>query len=174
MRWLQRLIRHLQHPPPWGWLCRDLFWQRVGHAPLWQLPLELLQQLHWWLIIPLRRGLRCNRLNVSMPLGLRLRACWLNSYQPKELAWWWAAGVRSWKELSCHIPESLVGQLHREQRRQWPGQCRLALELLGDKAALLALTPPAWRPAFLTLPILPIPPGGGGIRSTVRRGAGNR
>jgi len=86
-----------------------------------------------------------------MPLGLRLRACWLNSYQPRELAWWWAAGLRSWQELSCYTSESLVGQLHRERRRQWPAQCRPAVEVLGDKAALLALTPAAWRPAFLTI-----------------------
>ena len=151
MHLLQRLTRHLQHPPPWRWLCNDLFWQRVGSAPLWQLPLELLQQLHWWLLIPLRRGLRGNRLTVSLPLGLRLRACWLNSYQPRELAWWWAAGVRSWPELSCYISESLLGQLHHERRQQWPEQCRPAQELLSNKAALLALTPPAWQPGFLTL-----------------------
>ena len=151
MRLLQRLIRHIQHPPPWRWLCHDMFWQRVGPAPRWHLPLELLQQLHWWLLVPLRRGLRGNRLRVSMPLGLRLRAYWLNSYQHRELAWWRAAGVRSWKELSCYTSESLVGQLHRERRRRWPGQCRPALELLSDKASLHALTPPAWQPAFLKL-----------------------
>jgi hypothetical protein len=151
VRLLERLIRHLQHPPPWRWLCHGRLWQRVGPAPLRKLPLELLQQLHWWLVIPLRRGRRRNRLNTALPFGLRLRACWLNSYQPRELAGWWAAGVRSWKELSCHTPESLVGPLHRERRQQWPAQCRPAIELLGNKAALLALTPTSWRPAFLTL-----------------------
>lgn len=114
--------------------------------------LELLQQLHWWLIVPVRRGGRHHRrLNAALPLSLRLRACWLNSYQPRELAWWWAAGVRSWEGLSSHAPESLVGQLHRQRRQHWPAQCRPALELLGDKAALLALTPPAWQPDFLKL-----------------------
>ena len=151
MRLLQRLIRHLQYPPPWRWLCHDIFWQRVAPASRWHFPLELLQQLHWWLLVPLRRGLRGKRLTASMPLGLRLRACWLNSYKPRELAWWWAAGVRSWQELSCYTPDSLVGQLHRERRQQWPEQCRPAQELLSDKAALLALTPPAWQPGFLTL-----------------------
>ena len=50
----------------------------------------------------------------------------------------------------------MVGQLHREQRQEWPGQCRSAVELLGDKAALLALAPSAWRPAFQKLePLTP-------------------
>ena len=115
-------------PHPWRWLCHGLFWQRVGPAPHWHLPLELLQQLHWWFLVPLRRGLRGKCLTVSMPLGLRLRACWLNSYQPL-----------------------VVGQLHHERWQQWPRQCRPAQELLIDKTALLALTPPAWRPAFLAL-----------------------
>ena len=148
---LQRLIRHLQHPTPWRWLGPNQFWQRATPAPLWQLSLELLQQLHWWLIVPLRRGRHHRRLNAALPLNLRLRACWLNSYQPRELAWWWVAGIRNWKELSSRTPESLVGQLHRQRRRLWPEQCRPALELLGDKAALLALTPPAWQPDFLKL-----------------------
>ena len=34
--------------------------------------------------------------------------------------------------------------------REW----RLALRLPSDKTGLLALTPPSWRPAFLTLPRL--------------------
>ena len=151
MRLLQRLIRHLQHPPPWRWLCHDRFWQRLGTAPIWQLPLELFQQVHWWLIVPFRPRPSCDRFKVSIPLYLRLRACWLNSYQPKEVKWWWATGVRNWKELSFHIPETLVGQLHGERRRHWPSQCRPALELLGDKAALLALSPSVWQPAFLKL-----------------------
>ena len=148
---LQRIIRHLQHPPPWRWLCQDLFWQRVGPAPLWQLPLELFQQLHWWLVIPLRRGLRWKRLKVPIPLGLRLRACWLNSYQPRELAWWWAAGVCDWEDLSSKASESLARSLHRQRRQLWPEQCQPALKILRDKAALLELTPAHWRPAFLTL-----------------------
>lgn len=148
---IRRILRRIESPPPWRWLCQGRFWQRVGPAPLWQLPLELLQQLHWWLIVPLRRGRRRNHLSAALPFGLRLRACWLNSYQPRELAWWWAAGVRHWKELSSKTPESLVGQLHRQQRQQWPARCRPALQLLGDKAALLAITPPAWQPAFLKL-----------------------
>ena len=84
-------------------------------------------------------------------MGLRLRACWLNSYQPRELAWWWAAGVNDWDKLSAHPPESLTGQLHRHRRQHWPAECRPALDLLGDKAALLELTPPSWRAAFLKL-----------------------
>lgn len=151
MRLLQRLIQHLQHPPPWRWLCNDLFWQREGTAPLWQLPLELLQQLHWWLIVPLRKGNHGLDLVHNTPLSLRLLACRLNSYRPRELEWWWAAGVRNWKELSCHIPESLVNQLHRERRHDWPGQCRTALEILRNKAALLELTPQSLRPAFQVL-----------------------
>ena len=153
MRLLRRLNRLLQRPPAWRWLCHGKLWQRVGPAPLalWQLPLELLQQLHWWLVVPLRKGNHRSSLILDLPLDLRLKACWLNSYQSRELAWWWTAGVRNWKELSRYYPESMVGQLHRERRQKWPSQCRPALELLSDKSALLALTPPAWQPAFLTL-----------------------
>ena len=93
-------------------------------------------------------------------MGLRLRACWLNSYQPRELAWWWAAGVDHWDTLSAYPPESLTGQLHRHRRQHWPAECRPALDLLGDKAALLELTPPSWRAAFLKLdyPTSSLPP----------------
>lgn len=141
----------IESPPPWLWLCHGRLWQRVGPPAPWLLPLELLQQLHGWLIVPLRRGLRNKRWNESLPLGLRLRASWLNSYRPGELAWWWAAGVCSWNDLSCRTPDSVANPLHRQRRQSWPGQCRPALELLSDKAALLALTPQAWRAPFLTL-----------------------
>lgn len=148
---VSRLSRCLNTPPPWRWLVGARLWQRVGVASLWRLPLECSQQLHWWLIRPVFARCRRSKPRPPLPLGLRLRACWLNSYQPWELAWWWAAGIRNWKELSSKTPESLVGQLHRQRRRQWPSQSRPALELLGDKAALLALTPPAWQPDFLKL-----------------------
>lgn len=147
----QRLWRVLETPPPWFWWAPGALFQRVSSQSRARCLLELLQQLHWWLIVPLRRARHHRRLNAALPLNLRLRACWLNSYQPRELAWWWAAGVRNWEELSFKTPESLVGQLHRQRRHHWPAQCRPAQELLGDKAALLALTPPAWQPDFLKL-----------------------
>ena len=115
------------------------------------MPLELLQQLHWWLVVPFGRTQHRNRLILELPLALRLKACWLNSYQPQELAWWWAAGVRSWHAVSCNISQRMVCKLHHERRQSWPRQCLPATELLGDKAALLGLTPPSWRPAFLKL-----------------------
>lgn len=148
---VSRLRRTLSTPPPWRWLVGGRLWQRVGVAPLWRLPLECSQQLHWWLMRPVFARCQRSKSRPPLPLGLRLRACWLNSYQPRELAWWWAAGIRNWKELSSKTPESLVGQLHRQRRRLCPEQCRPALELLGDKAALLALTPSAWQPDFLKL-----------------------
>jgi len=148
---VSRLRRCLNTPPPWRWLVGARLWQRVGVAPLWRLPLECSQQLHWWFIRPVFGRCQRSKPRPPLPLGLRLRACWLNSYQPRELAWWWAAGIRNWEELSSKTPESLVGQLHRQRRQLWPEQCHSALELLGDKSAVLALTPPAWRPAFLKL-----------------------
>lgn len=147
----QRLRRALETPPPWFWWAPGALFQRVSSQSRARCLLELLQQLHWWLIVPLRRARHHRRLNAALPMNLRLRACWLNSYQPRELAWWWVAGVRHWEELSSKTPESLVGQLHRQRRQHWPAQCRPALELLADKAALLALTPPAWQPDFLKL-----------------------
>ena len=151
MSWLRRLIRRLQSPPTWRWLCCGRLWQRVSPDPLWQLPVELLQQLHWWLVAPLRRGRY--RPNAALPWDLRLRACWLNSYKAKELALWWAAGVRSWDELSTHTPDNLASRLHLQRRQKWPGKCRPALELLSDKAALLALTPSSWQSQFLRLKV---------------------
>ena len=153
VRLLERLIRHIQHPPPWRWLCHRKLWQRVGPASPWDLPLELVQQLHWWLVIPLLRSRRPNPLNASLPWDMRLRACWLNSYQPRELAWWWAEGVRNWNELSRKTPDNLVKQIHRERRQKWPEQCQPALELLSNKAKLLALTPPGLRTPFLMLEV---------------------
>jgi len=147
----QRLWRVLESPPPWFWWAPGALFQRASSQSRARFLLELLQQLHWWLIVPLRRSRHHRRLNAALPLSLRLRACWLNSYQPRELAWWWAAGVRHWEELSSHAPESLVGQLHRQRRQHWPAHCRPALELLADKAALLALTPSAWQTDFLKL-----------------------
>ena len=147
---IQKLWRLLQSPPPWFWGAQGAVWQRFGEKGQ-RLPLELLQQLHWWLIVPWRRARYRIDLNSSLPVGLRLRACWLNSYQPRELAWWWAAGVDDWDKLSAHPPESLTGQVHRHRRQHWPAECRPALDLLSDKAALLELTPPCWRAAFLKL-----------------------
>ena len=80
-----------------------------------------------------------------------LRACWLNSYRPSEVLWWWAVGERTWQKLSQHPSESLVGWIHAERRRSWPDQCRPALSLLGDKAALLASAPQRWQAPFLVL-----------------------
>ncbi|MGA1574428.1 MAG: hypothetical protein ACO35G_10325, partial [Vulcanococcus sp.] len=75
-----------------------------------------------------------------------------NSYRPSEVAEWWALGERSWGQLSLHHPESLVSALHVERRQGWPDQCRPALRLLSDKAALLTTCPSYWRAPFLVLP----------------------
>lgn len=157
---MQKLWRLLQSPPPWFWAAQGAFWQRFGKRSPTRLPLELLQQLNWWFIFPWRRARYRIHLNRSLPMSLRLQACWLNSYQPRELAWWWAAGVDDWDKLSAYPPESLTGQLHRHRRKHWPAECRPALDLLGDKSALLELTPPSWRAAFLKLdhPALAIMP----------------
>ena len=149
---LLRLLRALQAPPPWLWCAGGHIWQRFGARQPKRLPLELLQQLHWWFVSPLRLRRRLSSVQSPLPWSLTVRACWLNSYRPSELAWWWALGERSWQQLSRHHPESLVGALHAERRRGWPDQCRPALRLLSDKAALLASIPPRWRAPYLVLP----------------------
>ncbi|MEB3239843.1 MAG: hypothetical protein VKM68_06455 [Cyanobacteriota bacterium] len=78
-------------------------------------------------------------------------ACWLNSYRPSEVAWWWASGVQTWRELSRHPSDSVAWAVHAGRREQWPHQCRPALRLLKDKAALLTLAPAPWRSPFLVL-----------------------
>lgn len=80
-----------------------------------------------------------------------LRACWLNSYRPREVAWWWALGERSWERLAKHTPESLSAAVHATRRREWPDRCRPALGLLADKGALLGRAPQTWRAPFLVL-----------------------
>jgi hypothetical protein len=149
---LRRLLATVQSPPPWLWCASGRIWQRFGARHLWRLPLELIQQLHWWLIRPSYIRRRPPALRRSWPWTLAFRACWLNSYRPSEVAWWWALGERSWARLSLHHPESLVSALHVERRQGWPDQCRPALRLLSDKAALLASCPSHWRAPFLVLP----------------------
>lgn len=126
-------------------------------APLWRLPLELLQQLHWWWIHPWRRSARDRKRWPALTRTLTLRACWLNSYRPAEVTWWWTLGIRSWHELAQQTPDSLTPAVHAQRRRHWPEQCRPALQLLADKAALLAVTPERWRAPFLVLTAQDIP-----------------
>ena len=147
----QRLISTLHRPPPWSWLAGGRLWQRLGQAPLWRLPLELLQQLHWWLIRPWRWPRRPPKGRPALPWQLTLPACWLNSYRPAEVSWWWALGVRSWSQLAQYTPDSLAGAMHAKRRHHWPNQCRPALQLLADKAALLDCTPERWRAPFTLL-----------------------
>lgn len=154
----QRLISTLHSPPPWRWLAGGRIWQRLGSAPLWRLPLELLQQLHWWLIRPWRWPRRPPKSRPALPWQLTLPACWLNSYRPAEVSWWWALGVRSWSQLAPYSPDSLAGALHAKRRQHWPDQCRPALQLLADKAALLACTPERWRAPFMLLQPQPSTP----------------
>lgn len=147
----RRIMRLLRMPPPWFWLSEERLWRRFGVAPLWRLPLELIQQLHWWLLAPIvRRQGRRNGM-APLPRSLTLRACWLNSYRPAEVAWWWSLGVRQWSQLAQQTPESLVGSIHARRRRLWPDQCRPALRQLADKAALLTATPEPWRAPFMLL-----------------------
>lgn len=146
----------IQGPPPWLWCAEGRLCQRPGIASARRLPLEVLQQLHWWLIRPWRVRLlsierRRRGLAAAIPWTLTLRACWLNSYRPAELAWWWSLGVRSWAELGQHLPESLVPALHAARRHHWPEHCRPALQRLADKAALLEATPGLWQAPFLRL-----------------------
>lgn len=110
----------------------------------------MLQQVHWWLIRPFLSPRRSGFLP-PLPWSLTGRACWLNSYRPSEVAWWWAVGVRDWRELSRHRSNSLAWAVHAQRRRSWPGQCRAALALLHDKAALLTTAPAPWRAPFLRL-----------------------
>ncbi len=149
---LRRLLATVQLPPPWRWCADGQIWHRFGARSPGRLPLELLQQLHWWLIRPLYIRRRPPTSRRPWPLKLEFLACWLNSYRPSEVAWWWALGERSWDRLSLHHPESLVSALHVQRRQGWPDQCRPALGLLSDKAALLASCPSHWRAPFLVLP----------------------
>ena len=147
----RRLRLILESPPPWFWCASRSLWQRRSPAPLQRMPLELVQQLHWWLVGPLRWRHRRPKGLPKLPWLLALRACWLNSYRPAEVAWWSALGVRNWTELAQHTPDSLVPALHAMRRRHWPEQCRPALELLADKDALLRCAPDRWQAPFLTL-----------------------
>lgn len=139
-----RSLSTLQSPPPWFWWAEGRLWQRLGPARPGRWPVEVLQQLHWWLIRPCLTPCRFQTLP-PLPWSLTSRACWLNSYRPGEVACWWAVGVRSWRELAHHRPASLAWTVHAQRRLDWPGQCQDAQRLLQDKAALLALTPEHWR-----------------------------
>ena len=145
-----RLLSTRPSPPPWLWWAGGRLWQRLGPAKGTRLPLEFLQQLHWWLIRPFRAPHRSRSLP-HLPWSLTIRACWLNSYRPVEVAWWWAVGVRTWAELARHRSNSLAWAVHAQRRQGWPVQCQSALRLLQDKAALLAITPDPWRSPFLVL-----------------------
>ena len=148
---VNRILRKLQQPPPWRWGCEGSFFQRIGSTSLLLLPLELLQQLHWWVVVPIRRGFKQAALCENIPWQLQWKACWLNSYRPHELLWWWATGVRSWTELSKHPSESLSVYVHQAHRRLWPSRCKPALLLLSNKAALLEQVPARWRAPFVVL-----------------------
>ena len=80
----QRLINTLQNAPPWLWMSGGRLWQRLGSAPLWRLPLELLQQLHWWFIQPWRWPRCPPKGRPALPWQLTLPACWLNSYKKTQ------------------------------------------------------------------------------------------
>ena len=147
---LSRLLTAVQSPPPWLWCAHGRLWQRLGPHCWWRLPFELLQQIHGWGTRPFPLRLRC-KLQPPVPRSLFWYACWLNSYWPDELAWWQALGLSRWQELSRQRPESLTGAIHAQRRLPWPDQCRLAVDLLADKAALLELTPEPWRSPFLLL-----------------------
>ena len=148
---VNRTLRKLQQPPPWRWGCEGSFFQRIGSTSLLLLPLELLQQLHWWVVVPMRRGLKQAALCEDIPWQLQWKACWLNSYRPHELLWWWATGVRSWTDLSKHPSESLTVYIHKAHRHLWPSRCKPALLLLSNKAALLEQVPAQWRAPFVVL-----------------------
>lgn len=177
----------LQHPPPWMWLGHGGLWQRRVLGSRRRLPIELLQQLHWWLVRPWLSPRRSSTLP-ALPWSLSWRACWLNSYRPAEVARWKAMGVDNWHALARHHPDSLVAAIHAERRASWPLQCQPALSLLSDKAALLELTPLPWRPPFAVLdrsspgstPAPPEPPWwngalhSGGVVLKPRRGHGGR
>ena len=148
---LTGIQKRLQSPPPWLWCSRQGFFYRIGDARFFYLPCELFQQLHWWLVRPWFWRKRPSKDLAKLPWQLTLRACWLNSYRPVEIAWWWTLGVRSWNKLSQFTPDSLATAVHAYRRRYWPDQCRTALQLLADKAALLACTPELWRAPFILL-----------------------
>ena len=155
---LGRSLQSLQNPPPWIWLWGGCLWQRLGNAPLWRLPLEVIQQLQWWLVRPWLRPRRRPKGFPVIPWPLTLWGCWLNSYTPFEVARWWVIGVRRWKQLAQHTPDSLACAVHARRRRHWPDQCHLALQLLGDKAALLARTPECWQAPYVVLQPPPFTP----------------
>jgi hypothetical protein len=168
------LCLRLLGPPPLLWRLEGwrpvLLWRGV-EAHQWPrtlrswlaLPPLVLQQLHWWSVRPLRQALWRRRLRKSrphamppptpLPRRLALAACWLNSFQPREVRQWQAVGVDRWAELSTRLPDSHCGAFHCQRRLDWPQRCRPALRLLADKAALLEHTPPAWHSPCLALPL---------------------
>ncbi len=124
---------------------------RSKQLPKWRLPLEALQQIAWWSFRPYDLFRQRKRLSF-LPWTLVIKACWLNPYEPSELAIWWRMGVRSWRELSRCQPENLSWIVHLQRRHPWPDQGQAASRLLADKASLLDLAPPCWRAPFLVLP----------------------
>lgn len=168
------LALRLLGPPPVLWrleVWRPVLLWRGVEAGQWPrslrswlaLPPLLLQQLHWWGVRPLRQALRRRHLRQTRPNAtppplrrrLALAACWLNSFQPREVRLWQAVGVGRWAELSTRLPDSHCGAFHSQRRLNWPQRCRPALRLLADKAALLEHTPPLWRSPCLALPLPP-------------------
>ena len=96
--YLQAARLSLRHPPPWLWLADGHLWQRRGARPRRRVPLELLQQLHWWLVRPWFSP-RPSRSLPPLPWALRWRACLINIYRPAVVAWCRALGVYRWAAL---------------------------------------------------------------------------
>ena len=147
---IKRVLAAVQAPPPWLWFTARGVCIRLGPAHRQRFPLEVIQQLHWWLLRPIRQRAR-RWISRSIPKGLLWKACWLNTYRPAEVAWWMAAGVQTWRQLSCQVPDSRSGAVHAKQRIAWPEHCGPALRLLAHKAELLAASPEQWQAPLLLL-----------------------
>jgi hypothetical protein len=137
------------HPPPYQWIGSNYIYCRFISGKYFRIPLEIFQQFNWWIT----KLFNFRHKPANLPFPLYLWACWLNTYSPIEVLLWWRVGVRSPRELSVHCPNLQSWTVHAQRRLHWPEQCRPALCLLANKAALLAACPHPWRPSFDVLDI---------------------
>tara|TARA_B100000212_G_scaffold54060_1_gene35594 strand:- start:7327 stop:8514 length:1188 start_codon:yes stop_codon:yes gene_type:complete len=141
-RKLISLFRYLKNPipPPFYWRFGQKPIKRYKKFFLKNIPLEIIQQIYWWLRISIFYQIPKFH-KYKLPFLFKLKANLINPFTYSECICWNQLGVKTWAELSDKCPAALNYFRHKDRHERISIPTKKDQGLLKNKVSLLKIIP---------------------------------